>query len=130
MVSVTSPSEAQHEDEEFAALRGSIRSGPHPSEHVRAPGADEDGPEDVVPEVVHDSDADDEAPPAEEVGPNGDVDMGAVIVDQVRREPPQPGRPGIGNDVVRGTLQTDRATPGSEPAVRLSTRERARRQAT
>ena len=55
--------------------------------------------------------------------------MGTVTVGQVQREPPQPGCSGTDNGVMRGTPQTDRTTPGNEPAVGLSTRARARRQA-
>jgi len=105
-------------DGEFAALRGSIRLGPHPSERARAAEASA-AAEDVeeIPEVVHDSDADDEAPPLE-VGPNGDVDMGAVLVD------PQPGRSGTGSgaDGVM-TSSVTFSTSDKEPAGRVPTQE-------
>ena len=88
------PENHENPDGEYAALRGSIRLGPHPSERERVLAVDVE----EIPEVVHDSDADDEAPPAEEVEPNGDVDMDAAIVEQARKEPMQPGCSGTGND--------------------------------
>ena len=117
------PENLENPDGEYAALRGSIRIGPPPSERARAheaPAAAEDVEE--IPEVVHDSDADDEAPPLE-VGPNGDVDMGAVLVD------PQPGCSGTGSgaDGVM-TSSVPFSTPGFVPAACLPTRLESGRQ--